>query len=273
MTQAPTPIAKAYLKKVYTEKPPDPIIRRDSTDTTITEIETSSSSLIGNRLSIAILPFENKNISGELASIDLLDKLITWFKETNRFDVVERSQLEKILEEQKLSLTGVISSATAVKVGKTMGVDAVVIGSWTRHARAVSVDARLVDTETAKVITAKEAMCERMTLPRISKMISDLVRGIVNDFPIVDGYVIRADGNAMTIDIGHEKGIRKGTRCYIYREGEPLIHPITGEKIPEFEIIGEALVTDVFDKSSKAVMIKTEKVGLSPKIMDKVQTK
>ncbi len=288
LREAPTSEARIYLEKISrggttkkeqykkeipidgTTSPVKPTVTATTPPSTPSAQDVT---LIGNRLSIAILPFESRNISGELAKMDLLDKLITWFKETNRFDVVERSQLEKVLKEQQLGLSGVIDASTAVKVGKTIGVDAVVLGSWTRSQTAVSVDARLVDTETAAVITAKEAISERTTLPRISMMLDRLVKDIAEEFPIVDGLVIRANGSRLTLDIGREKGIRKGTRCYVYREGAPLIHPLTGEKIPEFKIVGEAQVTDVFDKSSKASLINTISADLVPQVMDKVQTK
>lgn len=47
------------------------------------------------------------------------------------FQVVERADLEKVLSEQKLQMSGLLDSSTAAKIGKMVGVDAVVLGSMT----------------------------------------------------------------------------------------------------------------------------------------------
>ncbi|MGH7454492.1 MAG: CsgG/HfaB family protein, partial [bacterium] len=97
--------------------------------TTPPRAEPAASTLIGERLSIAVLPFESKGIGGALGQIDLLDKLVTGFVGINRFKVIERAQLERILEEQKLGMSGVIDASTAAQIGKGIGVDGVVFGS------------------------------------------------------------------------------------------------------------------------------------------------
>jgi tetratricopeptide (TPR) repeat protein len=86
-------------------------------------VENFGSEIIGDRLSIAVLPFESKGLGDELGSIDLLDKLITGFVNINRFKVIERALLERILQEQKLAMSGVIDASTAAEIGKGIGVD------------------------------------------------------------------------------------------------------------------------------------------------------
>lgn len=46
-----------------------------------------------------------------------------------RFTVVERRDLEKVLQEQRLELTGLVDAKQAVEIGKMAGVDAVLMGS------------------------------------------------------------------------------------------------------------------------------------------------
>jgi len=48
---------------------------------------------------------------------------------TNVFDLVERSQLDRILQEQNLSNSGVIDEQQAAQVGKVLGLDAIVTGT------------------------------------------------------------------------------------------------------------------------------------------------
>ena len=228
--------------------------------------------LIGDRMRLAVLPFETRGIGEDLGEMNLFDKMITAFVDLGRFVVIERSQLERILEEHKLGLSGVIDASTAVEVGKMAGVDAVVFGSIASDKRTVTIDARLVDTETAEIISSRDAFSKNLSLINLSEMIVDVARKIKNDFPIVDGILINADTHNMMIDLGSSRGIKKGMKCYVYREGLPVIHPITGDTLDvKKDILCEMQVTDVFDNYSEGKAIKIEEG--TPKIGDKVQTK
>ena len=48
---------------------------------------------------------------------------------TNVFDIVERTQLMQILEEQKLSASGIINESQVVQLGGMLGVQAIVMGN------------------------------------------------------------------------------------------------------------------------------------------------
>jgi TolB-like protein len=257
-----TPLTKPE-KPTPSLSQPSPVERKTATD---------AATLVGERLSIAVLPFESKGIGGELGGMDLLDKLITAFVNINRFKVIERAQLEKILAEQKLGISGIVDASTAAQIGKGIGVDAVLVGSVTRAQNAVSVDARLIDTETAAIITARDAYSTGIGLQNISQMITDLATKIKTDLPLVDGYVIGIQGEKVTLDIGHKNGIRKGMKCHVYREGAPIVHPVTGEVIGKMiDELCEAQITDVFDAYAIAAITKP-KSGI-PQIRDKVVTK
>jgi TolB-like protein len=234
--------------------------------------EPPAATMVGDRLSIAILPFETKGVGHEIGEIDLLDKLTTVFVNLNRFKVVERAQLEKILEEQKLGLSGVIDVATAAEIGKGIGVDAVVCGSISHAGNSASIDARLVDTESAAIITAQDAFASNLSLPTLSQMISDVAVKIKSEMPLVHGYVIKADGNRLTLDLGRTNGMRKGMKCVVYREGAPIVHPITNEVIGKMiDELCEAQLTEVLDGYSMATI--TQDKGGAPQIRDRVITK
>jgi hypothetical protein len=47
------------------------------------------------------------------------------------YQVIERAQLDKVLSEQGLQMSGIADPTTASKIGKIMGVDAVVLGNVT----------------------------------------------------------------------------------------------------------------------------------------------
>ena len=249
------PLPDDYNQKENLEQPPPP--------------ETSSSTQVGERLRIAILPLENK---GNSRGIDLLDKLITVFVNVDRFKVLERAQLEKVLEEHKLGLSGFIDASTAAEIGKGIGVDAVVTGSVTWNPNDVSIDARFIDTETAAIISAQDSYSNSTDLRSLNNMLEQLVLKIKNDLPIVNGYVISVNGDKLTLDIGRNKGIKKGMKCYIYREGAPIIHPVTKKVIGKMiDVLSEIQLSEVYEEYSVGYVIK-QKEGIAG-IGDMVITK
>lgn len=50
---------------------------------------------------------------------------------TNVFSIVERSQIERVMQELQLAQTGMINEAQAAQVGKMLGVDAIITGTIT----------------------------------------------------------------------------------------------------------------------------------------------
>ncbi len=83
----------------------------------------------GLKKSIAVFDFENESLFGtdKLGSA-FADMLITQLMRSNRFVLVERSRLDKILNEQALGQSGIITEETAAQVGKTLGVDVIIVG-------------------------------------------------------------------------------------------------------------------------------------------------
>jgi hypothetical protein len=219
-----------------------------------------------------VLPFESKGIGKELGQIDLFDKLVAAFVNTRRFKVFERAELQKILEEQQLGASGVIDISTAARFGRGIGVDAVVVGSFTQAGNTASIDARLIDTETTAIISAKDAFSNSTSLSSLSNMITEMADKVTADLPIVYGYVIRVDGSKVIIDMGYTKGIKKGIKCHVYREGAPLVHPVTGEVISKsITEVCEIQITELFDVYSVAEITKTK--NGDPMMRDRVITK
>ena len=81
----------------------------------------------------------------------IAEELITKLYETRKFKVIERQLLNRVVAEQKLSLTGVVDPTSAQKLGKLLGVDAIASGTVTDLGTALRVNARLIDTTTAEI--------------------------------------------------------------------------------------------------------------------------
>jgi len=228
--------------------------------------------LVGERMGVAVLPFENKGASRDLGEI-ILDKMITVLWSQERFKVMERAALNQVLAEQSLGQSGVLDATTAAEIGKGIGVDAIVIGSVAAApSGALSIDTRVIDTESAAIIVAQDAYTGSSDAQSVKNAVENLARKITESLPLVDGYVIRIDGTKLIIDVGRNGGMKKGMKCVIYKEGAPIKHPITGEILgKETNVLGEVLVTDAFDKYSVAKQLSL--VGGTISIGDKFITK
>lgn len=86
---------------------------------------------------IAILPFSNKsgkskygsigeNVSSSIRSALLNDHAIMEF-----VNIIDRQQIDQIIEEQKLSQSGLVDSKTSLEIGKLLGVHQIISGEIT----------------------------------------------------------------------------------------------------------------------------------------------
>ncbi|WCL47703.1 CsgG/HfaB family protein [Leptospira sp. GIMC2001] len=101
---------------------------------------------------VAVLNFDMNNANwGAEFSDSFVHRLLKY----SRWEIIEREQIFKILNEQKLSRSGVIDTETSTKIGRILGVDAIIVGRGTAL-NYVSVDKQpinyLVDTFSMKVV-------------------------------------------------------------------------------------------------------------------------
>src|SRR5688572_24786232 len=86
--------------------------------------------LAGLKRRIGVVDFQNKTAYGAARlGTSASDILITELAKSNRFIVVERDKLDKLMEEQKLGMSGAIDPGTAAKMGKILGLNAIVTGA------------------------------------------------------------------------------------------------------------------------------------------------
>ena len=106
-------------------------------------------------MTLAVFPFQTdaalmkKRVHiacGELLTLNIL--------EDGFFRIVERTELQKILDEQKLGLTGAVETETAARVGHMLGARLAALGNVMRLGKSYQVVVKLVDTQTSEIISA-----------------------------------------------------------------------------------------------------------------------
>lgn len=109
------------------------------------------------RPTVAIMPFDNGSFGKGAHDYDALgagiaDMLITELSGNPGIRVIERAEIEKILDEQKLQGTGRIDPATAVRVGRLLGARHMIFGGFVTDPKGnMRIDARAVDVETSRI--------------------------------------------------------------------------------------------------------------------------
>jgi len=103
------------------------------------------------KTTIAVVEFAD--LEGHVTNFGrfLAEELITRLHETEKFKVIERQLLNQVIKEQKLSLTGIVDPTSAKKLGRLLGVDAIVSGSISDLGKTLRVNARLISTETGEI--------------------------------------------------------------------------------------------------------------------------
>jgi len=111
---------------------------------------------------VAVFPFDDTRgpAPEKKLGYSLAEMLTTALIQSGKFQVVERAQLEKLLQEQSLGQTGALEQETAVEVGKILGVQAVVVGSISQLESLYEADARLVEVVSAKALAATNGHAE-----------------------------------------------------------------------------------------------------------------
>jgi len=83
--------------------------------------------------------------------------------------------------------------------------------------------------------------------------IAALVTQVTALFPKVEGDVIKVDDSQVTLSIGKRDGVVAGVELEVYREGEELKHPKTGDVLGrKEEILGRVVVDQVAEAYSTA---------------------
>src|SRR5262249_49633361 len=81
--------------------------------------------------------------------------------------------------------------------------------------------------------------------------ITTLAAQVVALFPKVEGDVLKVEGDQATISVGQRDGVVAGVELMVYREGEELKHPKTGEVLGRTEkAVGRLTITDVAEAYS-----------------------
>jgi TolB-like protein len=153
------------------------------------------------------LPAEKSRIVSELIRTDLIN--------TNKFIVIERSQVDMIFKEHGFASTGFTDESSAVKIGKILAAQKILIGTVMKVGDSIVVTCRVVDVE--KGIADASA---KVTADSEESLVSETGTLVAS----LTGEAVSVQSKAIT-----PKVILKLTK-QIYAKGEDIV--VTYKKFP-----------------------------------------
>jgi curli biogenesis system outer membrane secretion channel CsgG len=100
-------------------------------------------------------------------------------------EVVDRTNLKALLQENKLAASGIIDAATARKVGQIAGVDVLITGTITPFGDSVKFAVKALDAASARIVTASST-----EIPKTRAIEELLGRGLASPQPGGSGNTV-----------------------------------------------------------------------------------
>jgi high-affinity Fe2+/Pb2+ permease len=103
-----------------------------------------------SQTTIAVLDLESLGIDPSETSV-LSNRLRSLLVNLGDYKVIERSRMEEILNEQGLQQSGCTSDECVVEVGKLLGVQKMLAGSFGKFGNVYTLELRIIDVQTGKI--------------------------------------------------------------------------------------------------------------------------
>ncbi len=140
---------------------------------------------------IAVLPFQNNaNENMAFMSQGLSDMFITSFSQDPSITVIERSRIQTLMSEMELSLTGIVDESSAIELGKLLGANKMVMGSFMQLGSEIRIDARVVDVELGSVIPGASRAGTAVGLENIDNVVDDISSAMATHFATANSTVV-----------------------------------------------------------------------------------
>lgn len=131
---------------------------------------------------IAISYFDNSSGDAKYNALSkgIADMLITDLSKVKGVTIVEREKLEKLIQEIKLGQSKYFDQSTAQKLGKGLGAQNILTGSFYVLDNVIRLDARLIDVQTGGVIFAEQVSGNKNNFFALHQQLANLLAKNIN---------------------------------------------------------------------------------------------
>jgi TolB-like protein len=106
------------------------------------------------KMTVAVLDFLNVDGSQSVLGRYFAEQTGHYLAKRPKIILVERTQIDRLVEELDFSASGYVSDSSAIELGGMLGASAVVLGTLIRVGRKIEVHMKTIDTRTGAVLTS-----------------------------------------------------------------------------------------------------------------------
>ncbi len=212
---------------------------------------------VGSRLSVAIIPFIETSTAKETVRSYVQTFLNHSFVDQKRFNVLARERLNTTLDQENIARNTAFDQETAVRLGRLMGSETVLLGNISTSEASIEITALLLDTETASIITEKDVYWEGKVTAGFREILDRLALKFKQHIPLCEGTITDEKPGNVVIDLGSDRSIHQGMKFLAFRNTDPLIDPETGMNLgSDTDIIALLSAKEVDQTFSKTDVLK-----------------
>ncbi|HEY0257300.1 MAG TPA: CsgG/HfaB family protein [Candidatus Methylacidiphilales bacterium] len=145
--------------------------------TTRVPVETSNDN---QPLATAVLNFQSSDEAMAKQGAEIATLLEADLSASDHAVMVERQEVDKILSEQELGASGLVSADTAAKIGSLTGAQVLVTGRFFAVGNQYMVVAKIISTETSRVYGVTATLTDLSGLPQAAQELSGKVDGVLS---------------------------------------------------------------------------------------------
>lgn len=199
------------------------------------------------RPGIAVMPFQNGGSYGQdKENFEALEKgiagmLISELAQNPAARIVDRSSVQRLLDEQNLGKDGRADAATAAKIGKLVGARYMVMGSFVDLYGRFRVDARIVDVETSEILKVVRSDPKYEKREELFKLLQSVAERLMSETKLP----------ALTAEMSRAVKARNVPTEALTYYSRALLYQDRGDKAKAAEFYKKA--TDVFPDYAEAI--------------------
>jgi Curli production assembly/transport component CsgG len=130
-------------------------------------------------LPTAVLNFQSSDETMAKQGAEIATLLEADLSTSDHAIMVEREEVDKILNEQELGASGLVSADTAAKIGSLTGAKVLVTGRLFAVGNQYMVVAKIISTETSRVYGVTASLSDLSDLPQAAQELSGKVNGVL----------------------------------------------------------------------------------------------
>ncbi len=155
----------------------------------------------------------------------LADRLRVELFATGRFRVLERDEMDAILEEQAFQQSGCVATECVVEMGQLLGVEQMVGGSVGKLGEMYTLSLRMIDVRTGAIVRTAVRDCQCSLEEILVRVIGETARALAG---VTAGGAVQAAGEGIVFVASEPSGAR------IFLDGQPRDEttPATLSEVP-----------------------------------------